>query len=120
MHQVKAQELQEKRNDISKKIGIEKSLEAVSEADIVISLFDNSKPCDNEDEKILDILQKVKFFSVIIKIVRNSTCEQQFARQLNEWMDAFRTLKFIHHCRDIYYPNLPLKQAMSKAQFPVL
>lgn len=46
-------------NDVIEKIGIEKSLEAVDEADIVIALFDNSKPLDEEDNKILDLLKDV-------------------------------------------------------------
>ncbi|WP_419769299.1 MAG: tRNA uridine-5-carboxymethylaminomethyl(34) synthesis GTPase MnmE [Candidatus Marinarcus sp.] len=46
-------------NDVIEKIGIEKSLEAVSQADIIIALFDNSKALDSEDEKILDILDEI-------------------------------------------------------------
>ncbi len=38
-------------SDVIEQIGIEKSIEAINEADIVISLFDNSKALDNEDEK---------------------------------------------------------------------
>ena len=46
-------------SDTIEKIGIEKSLSAVEEADIVISLFDNSKVCDKEDKKILNIIEKI-------------------------------------------------------------
>ena len=42
--------------DVIEKIGIEKSLEAVEQADIVIALFDNSRELDDEDEKILDLI----------------------------------------------------------------
>ncbi|RXJ75591.1 tRNA uridine-5-carboxymethylaminomethyl(34) synthesis GTPase MnmE [Arcobacter sp. F155] len=44
-------------DDVIEKIGIEKSIEAVNEADIVIALFDNSKSLDDEDRKILNILE---------------------------------------------------------------
>ena len=47
-------------SDVIEQIGIEKSLDAVKEADIVISLFDNSKLCDDEDKKILTILEKLE------------------------------------------------------------
>ena len=36
-------------NDVIEKIGIEKSIETLNEADIAIVLFDNSKVCDEED-----------------------------------------------------------------------
>lgn len=47
-------------SDTIERIGIEKSLSAVDEADIIISLFDNSKLCDSEDKKILTILDEIE------------------------------------------------------------
>jgi tRNA modification GTPase len=47
-------------SDTIEKIGIEKSLSAVEEADIIISLFDNSKVCDSEDKKIINILDEIE------------------------------------------------------------
>lgn len=44
-------------NDEIEQIGIEKSKEAISEADIVIALFDNSRKYDNEDDKINELLR---------------------------------------------------------------
>lgn len=46
-------------SDVIEKIGIEKSLEAVNEADIIIALFDNSKDVDSEDKKILELLESI-------------------------------------------------------------
>lgn len=46
-------------SDVIEKIGIEKSLEAVNEADIIIALFDNSKEVDAEDKKILELLESI-------------------------------------------------------------
>lgn len=43
-------------SDEIEKIGIEKSKQAVEESDIVIALFDSSHEFDNEDQKIIDIL----------------------------------------------------------------
>jgi len=43
----------------------------------------------------------------------------QFNKQLTVWFDAFKTLKFIHSLRENYYPDIPLKQAISKASFEI-
>jgi len=53
-------------SDVIEKIGIEKSLEAVEESDIVIALFDNSKVLDIEDEKVLKILDATQKEKILI------------------------------------------------------
>ena len=63
-------------NDEIEKIGIEKSIQAVEDADIIISLFDGSRNFDNEDEKILEILQE--FDKHIITVINKSDLEQKF------------------------------------------
>lgn len=45
-------------DDVIEKIGIEKSLEAIHEADIIVALFDNSKPLSHEDATILSLLEQ--------------------------------------------------------------
>jgi len=52
--------IRDKTNDKIEKIGIEKSKKAVEEADIVIAMFDNSRPFDNEDDKILTIIKNLE------------------------------------------------------------
>ncbi len=42
--------------DVVEKIGIDRSVKAANEADLVLFLCDSSKPLDEEDEKILEIL----------------------------------------------------------------
>jgi len=44
-------------NDEIEKIGIERSLEAIKESDIVVALFDNSREADEEDKKIIELLK---------------------------------------------------------------
>ncbi len=44
-------------NDEIEKIGIEKSKEAINEADIIIALFDGSRKFNDEDNQILKLLQ---------------------------------------------------------------
>jgi tRNA modification GTPase len=44
-------------SDEIERIGIERSVEAIDESDIVVALFDNSRPFDNEDAQILETLR---------------------------------------------------------------
>ena len=53
-------------NDEIEKIGIEKSKQAVEESDIVIALFDSSRKFDQEDQKIIDIVQNCEKEKIII------------------------------------------------------
>lgn len=43
-------------NDEIERIGIERSLEAIKESDIVIALFDGSRAADSEDEQIISLI----------------------------------------------------------------
>jgi len=43
-------------NDTIEQIGVERSLSSVEEADIVIALFDGSRPFDDEDARIIELL----------------------------------------------------------------
>ena len=36
----------------------------------------------------------------------------QFRKNFNHWMDGFKVLKYVHFCRDNFYPNLPLEEAL--------
>ncbi len=54
--------------DTIEKIGIERSISSVEEADIIIALFDASVVFDDEDENILSIVQKYKDKHCIVAI----------------------------------------------------
>jgi len=54
-------------SDEIEKIGIEKSIEAIEEADIIIALFDGSRKFDNEDEKIVNLLDSTAKEKLIVK-----------------------------------------------------
>lgn len=56
--------------DEIERIGIERSLEAIESADIVIALFDSSRECDDEDLEIARLLEKYQEQKNII-IVKN-------------------------------------------------
>ena len=64
-------------SDIIEKIGIEKSIQAINEADIVIALFDNSKICDDEDKNILKLIDE-NAHKEIIKVLNKSDLENCF------------------------------------------
>ena len=44
--------------DTIEKIGIERSLSSVEDADVIVALFDSSRPFDEEDEKIFENVQR--------------------------------------------------------------
>lgn len=73
--------------DVIEKIGIEKSLEAINDADIIVALFDNSKVLNDEDKTILNILeqttQKEKIF-----VLNKCDLENQFDKKaLNNYIE---------------------------------
>ena len=56
-----------KANDEIEKIGIEKSIEAIGEADIIIALFDGSRVFDEEDAQIIKLLEATTKEKILIK-----------------------------------------------------
>jgi len=62
-------------NDEIEKIGIEKSIEAINEADIIISLFDGSRIFDDEDQKIVALLDETT--KEKIKVVNKADLKQK-------------------------------------------
>ena len=45
-------------NDEIERIGIERSLDAINESDIVVALFDGSREADSEDEQIIKLIKE--------------------------------------------------------------
>lgn len=54
-------------SDEIEKIGIERSLEAIEQSDIVVSVFDNSRLLDEEDKQIINLLQETDKQQIRIK-----------------------------------------------------
>jgi len=54
--------------DTIEKIGVERSLESIAEADVVIALFDASRPFNEEDAKIVDILDNIEDKEIIVAV----------------------------------------------------
>ncbi len=53
-------------SDEIEKIGIEKSLESIQSADIIVALFDSSRVQDEQDKHIIDILDKTTKEKIIV------------------------------------------------------
>ena len=73
-------------SDEIEQIGIERSKQAIEESKIIIAIFDNSRICDNEDEKILDILENSTDKEIVF-VLNKIDLEAQF--------DKNRLSKFI-------------------------
>ena len=54
--------------DTIEKIGIERSLLSVEDADVIIALFDYTRPFDSEDEKIFSILEAIEDKHIIVAL----------------------------------------------------
>ena len=72
--------------DEIERIGVERSIRAIKESDIVIAMFDASKPLDEEDQKIVELIERYKDQKEII-IVLNKIDKGEMA---NLPMEALR------------------------------
>lgn len=57
-----------KTNDEVEKIGVERSINNISDAELIIALFDDSRKFDDQDQKILDLIEGKKTIILINKI----------------------------------------------------
>ncbi|SMC09731.1 tRNA uridine-5-carboxymethylaminomethyl(34) synthesis GTPase MnmE [Nitratiruptor tergarcus] len=55
--------------DTIERIGVERSIKAIEESDIVIAMFDASRPLESEDQKIIDLIQRYKNEKDIIVVL---------------------------------------------------
>ena len=63
--------------DVIEKIGIDRSIEAVKQSDIIIAMFDNSREFDNEDKKILNMLEEYQDKNILY-ILNKSDLKSKF------------------------------------------
>ena len=57
-----------KTNDEVEKIGVERSINNINDAELIIALFDDSRTFDDQDQKILDLIEGKKTIILINKI----------------------------------------------------
>jgi len=65
-------------DDEIERIGIERSLEAIEQSDIVIALFDASREADDEDKQIVALIEKYKEQKEFIIIKNKIDLEEKF------------------------------------------
>ncbi|MCF6331377.1 MAG: tRNA uridine-5-carboxymethylaminomethyl(34) synthesis GTPase MnmE [Sulfurimonas sp.] len=66
-------------NDEIERIGIERSLEAIQQSDIVVALFDNSRDADEEDEQIISLIKSHAKDKKVIYIKNKIDLESKFS-----------------------------------------
>jgi len=64
--------------DSIEKIGVQRSLDSMKNAEIVIALFDISKECDKEDEAIIDMINKYSSDKKIFVFLNKSDLSHKF------------------------------------------
>lgn len=67
-----------KTEDSIEKIGIERSIMAIEESEIVLALFDNSRLCDDEDEEILSLLERYRDSKQIVSLLNKTDLPNAF------------------------------------------
>lgn len=65
-------------HDAIEKIGIERSIKAIEDSEIVIAMFDNSRECDSEDRAILKLLHEHTSSKQVLKVLNKVDLENNF------------------------------------------
>ncbi len=65
-------------HDEIERIGVERSIAAIENADVVITLFDSSREIDDEDRAIIDLVERYRNDKPFICILNKSDLEQNF------------------------------------------
>lgn len=60
---------------------------------------------------VLEFLSQNKFEEKWAEIQRNTSNRSAFKKRFFQWFDAFLLMKFVHFCRDHYYPDVEVKTA---------
>lgn len=73
-------------------------------------------PADLTDDQIKSMhncLTALNVPQAMAKGLQQYRSAESFERFLDEWFDAFRTLKFVHFMRDHTYPSVPLREILA-------
>ncbi len=73
-------------SDEIEKIGVQRSKKALQEANIILALFDSSRPKDSEDEKILNLIDKYKEDKKVFFILNKCDLKQSYNHVNNEYI----------------------------------
>ena len=83
-----------KTNDEVEKIGVERSINNISDAELIITLFDDSRTFDDQDQKILDLIEGKKTIILINKIAlgKNLIKENEKLKKFKNNIIEFSTI----------------------------
>lgn len=85
-------------HDAIEKIGIERSILAIEESEIVIAMFDNSRVCDHEDEEILNLLSQYSADKKILMVLNKTDLASCFdTKRLGKEFIALECQKDAQH-----------------------
>ncbi len=77
-------------DDIVEKIGIEKALSMLNEAELIFALFDLSRPFEEDDRRIIEYLKTVRASAKIFSIFTKADLSKKFScNELDEFSDGF-------------------------------
>lgn len=65
-------------HDEIERIGIERSISAIENADVVIALFDSSRSIDDEDRAIIDLIERYREEKPFICVLNKSDLQESF------------------------------------------
>lgn len=82
----------------------------------VESLFQGDKSALSA--RIIDFFESHSYWDRVELIKANCSSSEQFIKQFYIWFDGFLCMKFMHHCRDHHYPNIPILTA-AKSVYPL-
>jgi tRNA modification GTPase len=69
-------------NDEIEKIGIERSISAIENADVVVALFDQSRVCDGEDREIIKLIERYSKDKPFVCVLNKVDLPQSFETEL--------------------------------------
>lgn len=77
----------------------------------------------NLPKSIQQFINQETFVEKMKEINHQSTSEQAYRKRLFQWWDGFKVLKYVHFCRDNFYPNMDVNVAvdwlMEEMQIPI-
>ena len=81
-----------KTNDEVEKIGVERSINNISNAELIIALFDDSRTFDDQDQKILDLIEGKKTIINKIDLGKNLIKENEKLKKFKNNIIEFSTI----------------------------
>ncbi|MCY6958204.1 tRNA uridine-5-carboxymethylaminomethyl(34) synthesis GTPase MnmE [Clostridium brassicae] len=69
--------------DIVEKIGVEKSIEKIEKADLIVLVLDTSRELDEEDKEIIEFIKEKKYIVLLNKTDLNGKIDKDYIERLN-------------------------------------